>query len=189
MLPVYLIGFMGCGKSTLGACLAAEAGVPFIDLDDYIARRQGMSVSELFARKGETAFRVVEREALREVSTRRAIISCGGGTPCGEGNMDLMNTTGTTVWLTAAVDCLVARLSLPEQQAKRPLLAGLSREALTARVTGLLAARGRFYGQAQVSFDSTDIETAATCRATARRLAVTLGLARPDARPDAALPR
>ncbi len=92
MKTVFLVGYMCCGKTTLGSAVAAELGVPFVDLDEWVERRAGCSVREIFATQGETAFRRMERAALREVASgdgRGAIVACGGGTPCQRGNMAL----------------------------------------------------------------------------------------------------
>jgi shikimate kinase len=98
MKPVFLIGYMGCGKTTLGEVLARQMGVPFIDLDEYIEHQQGMTIVEIFASDGEARFRELETAALRDVAAAGgAIVACGGGTPCHGDNMALMNQTGITV--------------------------------------------------------------------------------------------
>ena len=167
---------MGCGKTTLGSALARELGVDFVDLDDYIEQQCGCSVREIFATQGEGAFRQMERKALRTVATQcaGAVVACGGGTPCQSGNMALMNDLGITVWLTVTAERIAARLCLPEQKAKRPLIASLLDEEVAAYVRRNLATRTPHYAQAQLRFDATDIETAAATRLTAHRLATTL---------------
>ena len=83
MRPVFLIGYMGCGKTTLGEELARQMQLRYIDLDDFIEAKCGMSIVEIFDEMGENRFRELETAALREVATMTGvIIGCGGGTPC-----------------------------------------------------------------------------------------------------------
>ena len=176
MKPVFLIGYMGCGKTTLGEVLARQMQCRFIDLDDFIEARQGMSIVRIFDEMGENRFRELETEALSEVTAMQdVVVSCGGGTPCHGDHMALMNQAGITVWLTTSPERITARLLLPEQKAKRPKIVNLPDEAVLPLVEKELQARSPYYSQSQIQFDSTDIETAAaTCR-TARRLAALLG--------------
>ena len=172
----YLIGFPGCGKTTLGRELSRLTGWVFIDLDEYIEHQQGRRIVELMPLVGETQFRDMERAALREVSAASAIIACGGGTPCQPGNMELMNASGITVWLTTSEERLISRLCLPEHRAKRPQIATLSDEGIARYVRSTIAQRTPFYSKASLKFDSTHIETAAETIDTARRLAHALRL-------------
>lgn len=175
MKPVFLIGYMGCGKTTLGEVLAQQMGVPFIDLDEYIERQQGMTIVEIFASEGEERFRQLETAALGEVAAMDGvIIACGGGTPCHGNNMTLMNEMGVTVWLTTSPERITARLLLPEQRVKRPKFNDLPDEAFLALVQRELERRSPYYNQASLQFDSTDIETAPATVRTARRLATLL---------------
>ena len=175
MKPVFLIGYMGCGKTTLGEVLARQMGVPFIDLDEYIERQQGMTIVEIFASEGEERFRQLETAALGEVAAMDGvIIACGGGTPCHGNNMTLMNEMGVTVWLTTSPERITARLLLPEQRVKRPKFNDLPDEAFLPLVQRELERRSPYYKQASLQFDSTDIETAPATVRTARRLATLL---------------
>ncbi len=175
MKPVFLIGYMGCGKTTLGEVLAQQMGVPFIDLDEYIERQQGMTIVEIFVREGEERFRQLETAALGEVAAMDGvIIACGGGTPCHGNNMTLMNEMGVTVWLTTSPERITARLLLPEQRVKRPKFNDLPDEAFLPLVQRELERRSPYYNQASLQFDSTDIETAPATVRTARRLATLL---------------
>ena len=175
MKPIFLIGYMGCGKTTLGEVLASQMGLQYIDLDEFIEQRQGMTITEIFDEMGENRFRELETEALLDVAGKTdVIVGCGGGTPCHGDNMELMNKAGTTVWLTTSPERITARLLLPDQKAKRPKVASLPDEAVLSLVERELQARTPYYSQAQLQFDSTDIETAAATRRTASRLAALL---------------
>lgn len=105
---IYLLGFMGCGKSTVGAMLARELRWPFSDLDSIIEAGQSATIRDIFERMGEPFFRQVEQAALTEVSkTEPAVIALGGGTFAQEPNLRLIQETGgATVWL----DCPLEEL-------------------------------------------------------------------------------
>ncbi len=153
MKPIYLIGFMGSGKSTLGVALGRATGMTFIDLDSYIERRFHANVRDLFARCGEAGFRDIERRMLEEVSTfEDVIVACGGGTPCFFDNMDVMNRSGLTVMLDASEECLFGRLKAG--RTRRPLIASLSDEELRVYIGEALARRMPFYDRAAVRFPS-----------------------------------
>lgn len=172
MNPIFLIGYMGCGKTTLGEELARQMGLRYIDLDDYIEAHQGMTITEIFDEMGESHFRELEADALRDVSAMTdVIVGCGGGTPCHGDNMALMNRSGLTVWLTTSPERITARLLLPDQKAKRPKVATLPDEAVLSLVEKELEVRTPYYAQAQLQFDSTDIETGPATERTASRLA------------------
>ena len=172
MRPVFLIGYMGCGKTTLGKVLARQMGVPYIDLDEFIEARQGMTIPEIFDEMGENRFRELESAVLREVAAMTdVIVGCGGGTPCHGGNMALMNQAGLTVWLTTTPERITRRLLEPEQKSKRPKILHLPDEEVLPLVKTELQARTPIYCLAQLQFDSTDIETAEETERTARRLA------------------
>ena len=120
MPVIYLIGFMGCGKSSVGTVLAGMLGVRFLDLDQLLVERLGASVAEVFARHGEGLFRRQETLLLREVTgLGQGVVATGGGTFCFEGNRRLIEDSGgVSVYLEAAWPTLLARL--PGKQADRP---------------------------------------------------------------------
>ena len=92
---IFLVGYMGCGKSTIGRTLAKQLGVRFLDMDTLLEQRCGKSVAEIFTETGETGFRQSEREVLAELtSEREAIVATGGGAPCFFDNMETMNRAG-----------------------------------------------------------------------------------------------
>ena len=170
---MFLIGYMGCGKTTLGEPLARELGWRFVDLDLYIEEKVGMTAKEVFMTCGEARFRELECEALREVAAAGGdiIVACGGGTPLQAENMELMNSVGVTVWLTTSVERITLRLVLPEQRSKRPLLNNMSDEEIKESVKKGLKARNKFYKKAQLQFDSTYLESEEEIDGTAQRLA------------------
>ena len=113
MRRVFLIGYMGAGKTTVGRLLARRAGLTFIDLDHYIESRFHKAVPAIFAEKGEAAFRDMERRMLHEVAEfEDVLVSTGGGAPCFFDNMAFMNTHGTTVYLKVSVEELANRLEV-----------------------------------------------------------------------------
>ena len=168
MRPIFLIGFMGSGKTTLGRALAAATGLRFIDLDEYIEEQSGASVSEIFATRGEVAFRELERLTLLEVSRMDdVIVACGGGTPCFGSNMELMNSTGLTVLLEASFPRLLERLT--EGSAKRPLIAAMGSHELEEYIRRTVEARMPFYSKARQRFGSDELETAEMIAASVAR--------------------
>lgn len=111
MVRIFLTGYMGAGKTTLGKAFARKLNVPFIDLDWYIEERFHKTVGELFTERGEAGFRELERNMLHEVAEfENVVISTGGGAPCFYDNMEFMNRTGKTVFLNVHPDVLFRRL-------------------------------------------------------------------------------
>ena len=140
MMRIYLVGFMGCGKSTLGLSLASEFGLCFIDLDKYMEERNYKSVPQLFADYGEEGFRQRERNALEEVSEfTNVVVATGGGAPCFYDNMDLMNRTGVTLFLD--VDSYELADRLIKSKTERPLIRGKSKKDLIAFIHDSLKKR------------------------------------------------
>ena len=125
MKPLFLIGYMGCGKSTLGRRLARRLGAEFADTDALIERREGASVADVFRYEGEERFREVEREVLEQtLAGTAAVVSTGGGLPVWRDNMARMNAAGFTVYLRREAEQIARRLS-PYGRQKRPRLRGL----------------------------------------------------------------
>lgn len=149
-MRIYLIGFMGCGKSTLGKPIARAMEYDFVDLDNYIEEQQGMSIPEIFAQKGEKIFRELENHYLCEISERdNIVISTGGGTPCFNGNMEIMNRSGTTIYLCQDVDILVSRLR--NARVKRPLIDGKTDSELRTYIVETLGKREEYYRRAAIT--------------------------------------
>lgn len=130
---LFLIGFMGSGKTYWGKRLAEALSLPFIDLDYLIETGEGVSIANLFARTGEEAFRIIERRYLHSLAeSPPSIIATGGGTPCFFNNLAWMRTHGVVLWLNVPFEVLWARLQGAEQH-KRPLLVQATPEAVRQR--------------------------------------------------------
>ena len=153
MIRIFLTGYMGAGKTTLGKALARELHIPFIDLDWYIEERFHKTVGELFSERGEASFRELEKNMLHEVGEfEDVVISTGGGAPCFFDNMEFMNASGTTVYLKVSVEELAKRLELCKHT--RPVLKGRSGEELRAFIAESLEKRNPFYTKASITFDA-----------------------------------
>lgn len=151
-MVLFLVGFMGCGKSTVGRKLAEAKGYDFVDLDAEVARLAGMSVQEIFATQGEEAFRQLERKAIEQLSLGdRMVVATGGGAPCYGDNMALLKAKGTTVYLKMSAEALTERLQ--HVRIPRPKVAGMDAEQLADYVTKLLAEREPVYMQSKVIVD------------------------------------
>ncbi len=151
MRPIFLIGFMGSGKTTLAKALSRATGLEYIDLDAYIEARFHANVSEIFAREGQARFRDMERRMLREVAEfEDVIVACGGGTPCWFDNMEFMNSRGLTVRLDASHPRLLERLK--KGRHRRPLIRDLDDEALGAYIAAELERRNPWYSRAVATF-------------------------------------
>lgn len=147
---IFLIGFMGSGKTTLGRPLALRLGYQFLDLDKVIEESEDATVGEIFATRGEEFFRTLERRYLQDIIVHggNAVVSTGGGTPCFNGNMELMNTNGITVYLKLSPGMLADRLMAAK--VCRPLLEGKSPEELLQYIVDTLAMREEHYERANV---------------------------------------
>jgi shikimate kinase len=149
---IYLLGFMGSGKSALGRKLARYVGYGFVDLDDLIVANAGMDIPAIFDASGEAHFRTLEAETLREtVSLQRHIIALGGGTPCFGENMDWVNTNGHSVYLRLPVEVLFGRLR--KKKAGRPLIASMEDDELRAFIEGKVSERSVYYTMARQILD------------------------------------
>jgi shikimate kinase len=158
MIRVFLMGFMGAGKTTLGKALAKDLGVSFIDLDQYIERRYMKTVSQIFATKGEQGFREIESRLLREAGEfDDVIVSCGGSTPLIGDNMDYMLTQGKTVYLKCDNDTLLRRLKAAS--ATRPLIAGKTDPELAAFIESETKRREPGYLRAEFICPGDRLET------------------------------
>ena len=148
-MKIFLIGFMGCGKTTTGKKLAAKLGYPFFDLDHQIEAELGKTIAAYFNEYGEAAFRQLENTKIKTFDyPGNAVIATGGGTPCYFDNMDWMNANGLTVYINMNAQALAKRLE--KGKAKRPLLSGLDSPGLISFIEQKLEDRNPFYTQAKL---------------------------------------
>lgn len=153
MIRIFLIGYMGVGKTTTGRELAKALNLDFIDLDAFIQNRYNKSITDIFAEEGEVKFREIENKVLREVAEfENVVISTGGGVPCFYDNMDIMNNAGITVYLKAKPELLAERLNLCKE--KRPLIRDKNDRELFRFVKESLEKRDIFYNQAQIIYET-----------------------------------
>jgi len=155
---IFLIGFMGSGKSTLGAKLARRIGYQFLDMDQLIEETAEMSIPSIFEEHGEEVFRKWEHDILLELCTReKLVIATGGGAPCHSQIMDLMNSHGTTIYIHLPPEALRDRLI--RSRTKRPLIQGKSESELLEFIVSLLQKREVFYKQATHTVDGIKLQT------------------------------
>jgi shikimate kinase len=149
-MRLFLIGFMGSGKSHWGSLLSKRLNIPFYDLDAVIEEKEGRSVAEVFDEKGEEHFRYREKEVLEELIAENPdmILSCGGGTPCFFNNISSMKEKGLVVWLNTSLDVLLSRLL--KQKVSRPLIREINDGELADYITRKLASRRIYYSQAHL---------------------------------------
>lgn len=154
---VYITGSMGSGKSTVGPLVAERIGYRFLDLDAEVERAAGVSISELFVRRGERMFRALETAVLSEAATQeRVIVATGGGALATAGNLLVAESSGFIVYLKLPPDVLASRLHDPEG---RPLLKDehgqpLTKEQIVARLAELINKRERFYEHADAVIEA-----------------------------------
>ena len=154
---VFLAGFMGAGKSTIGPILANTLGWSFFDLDEVIEAKLGKKIVDIFSENGEAAFRLLERETLQELArNENVIIALGGGTIADQQNINFMKEKGKIIFLDASRESYYHRL---KYKTDRPILKGeneelLSQDELKQRITETLNYRKKFYDQADVSVDT-----------------------------------
>lgn len=155
-MKIFLIGFMGSGKTHWGKQLAQQLTIPYYDLDDVISAKEKKSVSQIFAESGEEAFRVKEREVLESLidENKTMVLSCGGGTPCFFNNIETMKKYGVVVWLNTHVEVLLTRLR--NEKASRPLIKNVPDNHMRSFIIRKLNERRIYYEQADVIIDNED---------------------------------
>lgn len=153
---IYLTGFMGSGKTTIGKQLAKLLQYDFIDLDEYLQHQERATITQLFELKGEAYFRERESTYLRRFdASQQMVMATGGGSPCFFGNMDWMNEQGTTVYLKAAPALLADRLR--NEKVHRPLLQGKTGQDAFNYICEKLAEREKFYLSAKVIVEAASL--------------------------------
>ena len=169
MTRIFLIGYMGAGKTTLGKAFARAMGLTFVDLDWYIEERFHKTVGQIFAERGEEGFRELEKRMLHEAGDfEDVVISVGGGTPCFFDNIDYMNQAGETVFLDVDNKVLLRRLKVAKQQ--RPLLANKTDEELVTFIQEALQKRLPYYTKAKHVFNGELLENRRQIQESVERL-------------------
>lgn len=155
---IFLIGFMGSGKSTLGSKLAQRIGYQFMDMDRLIEETAEMSIPNIFNEHGEEVFRKWEHDILHELCLReKLVIATGGGAPCHSQLMDVMNANGTTIYIQLSPEALKDRLI--NSRTERPLIKGKTEPELLEFITLLLDEREKSYGQAELIVNGINLDS------------------------------
>jgi shikimate kinase len=156
-LKVVLVGLPGSGKTTFGRQLANEIEFPFLDLDQLIEERYQLKISEIFSIHGEGKFREWESLVLQDAlkQDRGFILASGGGAPCFNDNMDLINSQAISVYLDVPLHSISRRLQASKAQ-QRPLFQGLDQGEITLKLKSLLVSREYFYNQAKIKLSGED---------------------------------
>ena len=148
-MRIFLIGFMGCGKSFLGKLWAKENTIPFYDLDTLIEDEERMSIEKIFSVYGEVYFREKEAAILRNTDRfENCIIACGGGAPCYFDNMQWMNKNGTTVFLNETEERIFSNIISDKKV--RPLIASQDKTTLRIFIKNKLSERKPFYEKCRI---------------------------------------
>jgi shikimate kinase len=151
---IFLLGFMGSGKSYIGKKLSERMSMPFSDLDDIIEKGEDTKISAIFETSGEKQFRLLEKKYLHTYAMiDHALIATGGGTPCFFDNMEWMNKHGVTIYLKASSKLLAQRLLA--ERSHRPLLSNLNDQSLLDFIRIKLEERASYYEQASVIVEQT----------------------------------
>jgi len=150
---IALVGFMGAGKTVSGKELSKRLGMLFIDSDDIIVEREKRSINDIFAKSGEPYFRKIEKEVIKELSGRDGlVIACGGGAVLDKENMENLRKNGVIIYLYAKPDVIYQRT---RAYSHRPLL---NVEDPKKEIEKILDARQQFYGQADFTIDTSELE-------------------------------
>lgn len=149
IMRIFLIGFMSSGKTHWGKELSKKLDMPFFDLDEQVVSSEGKSINEIFDQEGEEYFRQKEKEALHIIteSHETFVMACGGGTPCYYNNIDYMNRSGVTAWISTPINTLFERLV--KQREHRALLRNLTDAQLKSFIIKKFADRKIYYEQAK----------------------------------------
>lgn len=149
---IYLVGFMGTGKTTVGKILATKLKLQFMEMDEVIEKEEARPITEIFATKGEPYFRKIESNLLKKISTEmNLVVSCGGGLICNKENLKLLKRTGTVFNLAAAAKTIYERT---KKYSHRPLL---NVDDPTKKIDQLIQKRNQYYNKAHHTIDTTEI--------------------------------
>ncbi|HKK39384.1 MAG TPA: shikimate kinase [Cryomorphaceae bacterium] len=156
MKKVFLVGYMGVGKTTLGKRIANAMNLPFFDLDKEIVKMESRSVKEIFSESGEQYFRELESRVLKDFCNRKEsfVLSTGGGTVASIGNMETMKESGIVIWLDLPIEKILGRLA---QSKERPLLEDVQPEDRKEFVEMHFAERQPHYQKAHIRFEAANV--------------------------------
>ncbi|MBK7854822.1 MAG: shikimate kinase [Bacteroidetes bacterium] len=153
---IYLIGFSGAGKTTTGKQLASKLKFNFIDTDSFIEEKTGKSVNEIFDIDGEIRFRELEKKAIEETANyKNTVVATGGGLPCFNNVMHLMNDNGVTVYLKVNTGILFKRLL--KEKKSRPLIKNLTDVEVMEFITYHIQLREGYYNQSKIKFNANEM--------------------------------
>ncbi len=163
-LKIFIIGFMGSGKTYWGKRLSEKINLPFFDLDELIEQHENESVDEIISTKGETYFRSVEKKTLENFTKNSSafILSTGGGTPCFLNNIEYLKKNGYVICFNAEIEILYQRLKMEKQ--KRPLIKNLNDKQLKDFIVEKLVERNIFYQQADQIINEKEIDLENICK-------------------------
>lgn len=165
MKNIYIVGFMGTGKSVVGKLLAKRLDLEFLDLDSSIEKKEGRKIKEIFDEEGEAYFRKIEKQAVQEASKKeRLVVACGGGVVLDKGNMDTLKKTGRLVCLLSRPEIILSRC---KSNCDRPLL---NVKDPQTEIKKLLAMRQPFYAEAEISIDTSDLSVEEVVREIERKI-------------------
>ena len=154
-MRLFLVGYMGCGKSSIGRRLARRLGVEFVDTDALVERAEQAEIADIVRYEGEQYFRECERRALESAcGVEDAVISTGGGLPVWRDNIDVLHRCGKSVYIRRTPEQIFSRLT-PYGRHKRPRFRGLNDEELLSYIRTTLAEREPFYTQASATIECT----------------------------------
>jgi shikimate kinase len=158
-MKIFLIGFMGSGKTHWGRLLSKKLGLAFYDLDSVIVDQEKRTVADIFSERGEEHFRYLEQEKLERIVKEQEgfILSCGGGTPCFFNNIEFMKKNGKVIWLNTSIEVLKQRLARDKKS--RPLLRGVgdADDDLSRYILKKLSERRMYYQQADVTVNEESV--------------------------------
>jgi len=149
--PIWLVGMMGAGKSSVGRALAARLELDFADSDGEIERREGVSIGEIFEQRGEAHFRAIESEVIGALAGRGGVVALGGGAAVQPGAIERLAGSGTLVYLRARPETLLERVGSGES---RPLLRGLTRKARLDCIVALQQERESSYARSRITIET-----------------------------------
>ncbi len=159
-MRIVLLGFMGCGKTTIGMALAEKLGLEFADLDKFIEAATNTSIVSIFKTRGEEEFRKLEQEALAALLNKdELLLATGGGTPCFFNNMEIINKNSVSIYLKMSADALFDRLL--SERSTRPLIEDLEEKELKKYISDLLIIREPHYNKAHYKIKAKELQAGA----------------------------